>query len=62
MRKSLFCISEIKGADQLRSACNCEADQRFHYTDSTVPLLFPNSKQEAAQIIEKCSLDRDRYS
>ena len=40
MRKPTICIGENKGADQLRS--NCEADQRlcFHYTDSSVPLLY----------------------
>ena len=39
MRKPTICISENKGADQLRS--NCEADQClcFHYTDCTIPLL-----------------------
>ena len=39
MGKPTICISENKGADQLRS--NCEADQRlcFCYTDSTIPLL-----------------------
>ena len=42
MRKPAFCISENKGADQLRS--NCAADQRlcFRYTDSTInPKLQP---------------------
>ena len=40
MRKPDFCICENKGADQLRN--NCEADQRlcFHYSDSTILLLF----------------------
>ena len=40
MRKPDFCLSENKGADQLRS--NCIADQRlcFRYTDSTIPLLL----------------------
>ena len=40
MRKPDFCMSENKGADQLRS--NCEADQRlcFRYTDSKIPLLL----------------------
>ena len=38
MRKPEFCLSENKVADQLCS--NCKADQRrFHYTDSTIPLL-----------------------
>ena len=39
MGNPTICISENKGADQLRS--NCEADQRlcFRYTDSTIPLL-----------------------
>ena len=37
MRKPAFCICKNKDADQLR-----EADQSlcFHYTDSTIPLLF----------------------
>ena len=36
--KTCFCISEIKGADQLRS--NCAADQcLFRFLDSTIPLL-----------------------
>ena len=37
--KPTICISENKGADQLRR--NCEADQRlcFRYTDSTISLL-----------------------
>ena len=40
MRKLVFCLSENKGADQLRS--NCEADQRlcFRYTDNTILLLL----------------------
>ena len=40
MRKPDFCICENKGADQLLN--NCEADQRlcFHYSDSTILLLF----------------------
>ena len=38
MRKPGFCLSENKGADQLRS--NCEADRlRFRFTDSTIPPL-----------------------
>ena len=39
MGKQDFCLSENKGADQLRS--NCEADQClcFRFTDSTIPLL-----------------------
>ena len=39
MGKPRICISENKGADQLRS--NCETDQRFcfRYTVSTIPLL-----------------------
>ena len=39
MRKSAFCISENKDADQLRG--KREADQRlcFRYTVSTIPLL-----------------------
>ena len=43
VRKPDFCISENKGADQLRG--NREADQRlcFRYTDSAIPLL-PNSE------------------
>ena len=40
MRKPDFCLSENKGADQLRG--NREADQRlcFRYSDSTIPLLL----------------------
>ena len=40
MGKPTICLSENKGADQLRS--NCEADQRlcFRYSDSTVPFLL----------------------
>ena len=39
MSKQDFCISENKGADQLRS--NCEADHClcFLYMDSTIPTL-----------------------
>ena len=39
MRKPAFCISENKGAFQLRS--NCAADQRlcFRHIDSTISLL-----------------------
>ena len=39
MRKSDCCLSENKGADQLRS--HCEADQHlcFRYSDSTISLL-----------------------
>ena len=41
IRKPAICICEIKGADQLRSSSNREADQRlcFRYTDSTISLL-----------------------
>ena len=48
MRKSSFCICENKDADQLRG--NRKADQRlrFHYTDSTIPLL-PKSKISSLQ-------------
>ena len=40
MRKPDFCLSENKGADQLRG--NREADQHlcFSYSDSTIPLLL----------------------
>ena len=40
VRKPDFFICENKDADQLRG--NREADQRlyFHYTDSTIPLLY----------------------
>ena len=40
MGKPTICISENKGADQLR--CNSEADQRlyFRYSDSTISLLL----------------------
>ena len=40
MEKPTICICENKDADQLRG--NREADQClcFHYTDSTLPLLF----------------------
>ena len=40
MRKLVFCLSENKGTEQLRS--NCEADQRlcFRYTDNTILLLL----------------------
>ena len=40
VRKPDFCLSENKGADQLRG--NREADQRlcFRYTDSTISLLL----------------------
>ena len=40
MGKPTFCISENKGADQLRG--NSEADQRlyFRYSDSTISLLL----------------------
>ena len=43
MGKPTICISENKGADQLRG--NREADQRlcFRYSDSTIPPLL-NSK------------------
>ena len=43
LRKQDFCLSKIKGADQLRG--NSKADQRlcFRYLDSTIPLL-PKSK------------------
>ena len=39
MRKPAFCISENKGALQVRS--NCAADQclRFRHIDSTIPVL-----------------------
>ena len=42
VRKPDFCLGENKGADQLRSNSNCEADQRlcFRYSDSTIPLLL----------------------
>ena len=42
MRKPDFCLCENKGADQLRSNRDCEADQRlcFRYTDSTLSLLI----------------------
>ena len=38
----------VKDADQLCS--NCTADQRlcFHYTDSTIPVFFPNPKFQAS--------------
>ena len=45
MGKPTICISENKGADQLRGNREArEADQRicFRYTDSTIPLL-PNA-------------------
>ena len=47
MREPGFCISENKGADQLRG--NREADQRlcFRYIDGTVPLL---SKSEISSL------------
>ena len=40
MRKPAFCISENKGADQVRS--NHEADQHlcFRYKDSTIPHIL----------------------
>ena len=43
MKKKVFCICEIKDADQLRG--NREADQHlcFRYTDSTIP-LHPKSE------------------
>ena len=37
MGKPTICLRENKGADQLRSTCNCEAEQRvcFRYSSST---------------------------
>ena len=39
MRKPAFCICENKDADQLRGNCKTDQRLRFHYTDSTIPLL-----------------------
>ena len=40
MRKSVFCLCENKGVDELCS--NCTADQRFcfRYMDSISPFVF----------------------
>ena len=54
MRNPAFCMSENKGADQLRS--NCAADQRlcFHYMDSTIP-LHPKYKIKLLAILSGCT-------
>ena len=39
VRKPDFCLCENKGTDQLGSNCEAVQGLRFHYTDSTIPLL-----------------------
>ena len=51
MRKPDFCLSENKGADQLRS--NCQADQRlcFRFSDSTISLLSKSEISSTARFV-----------
>ena len=55
--KPTICICEYKGADQLRSTCNCEADQRlcFRYSDSTVPPLLKPEISSVLALICDCT-------
>ena len=39
MRKPAFCICEKKGADELHGYSAADQHLRFHYIDSTIPLL-----------------------
>ena len=39
MRKPAFCISENKGALQVRSNCGADQCLRFRHIDSPIPLL-----------------------
>ena len=62
MRKTTFCVCEIKDADQLRG--DREADQRlcFRFIDSTIPLLYKSeiSSLNASSVAVQPGLSRTR--
>ena len=57
MRKTTFCISDNKGADQLCS--NCEADQAFVFATQIVhPLFYLYPKIQASSLHRRFNVSK----
>ena len=51
MRKSVLCICENKGAEQLRGNCAAELHLCLHYIDSTIHLLSKSEFQSSNRLL-----------